>query len=72
MLVTIVAALVAIAAGVVSWRLFQQSSATETETDAPAGRRNRFVGIAGLLNSILFLLIILVQGVTLLVLGQCP
>ena len=33
--------------------------------------RNRFVGYAGLLNSILFLLIILAQGVTPLVLGGC-
>jgi TRAP-type C4-dicarboxylate transport system permease small subunit len=66
---TLVMAAVAIAAAVVSWRFIQRSPAQET--DAPMGGRNRFVGYAGLLNSILFLLIILAQGVTPLVLGGC-
>ena len=69
LLLTFVTAVIAIAAAVVSWRFIQQSPAEET--DAPMAGRNRFVGYAGLLNSILFLLIILAQGVTPLVLGGC-
>ena len=69
LLATLVAVIVAIAATVVSVRLMRQSPATES--NARPGGRNRFVGLAGLLNSVLFLLIILAQGATPLVLGQC-
>lgn len=62
-------ALVAIAAGLVAWGKVKGSPARDT--DALKGGRNRFVGIAGLLNSSLFLLIILAQGVPPLVLGTC-
>lgn len=69
LLVTFVLGAIAIAAGVVSWRLLQQSPAPGSVS--PYGGRARFFGYGGLLNSVLFLLIILAEGAAALVLGGC-
>jgi hypothetical protein len=68
LLATLAAVAVAIAAGVVSFRLHQSNDHADQSTRSG---RNWFVGYGGLLNSGLFLLIIVVTATPPLILGQC-
>jgi hypothetical protein len=65
---TVVASLVAIAAGFTSRRLLREADAA-LSAEPPTGLR-RFFGLAGLLSSGLFLLLILVEGAVALFLDK--
>lgn len=70
-LVTVVAAAVAIAAAAVGWRLWRQPEPSGDPAAAQVGARTRFFGRAGLLMSVLFLLVILSEGAAALVFRAC-
>jgi hypothetical protein len=77
-LTTIIAAPVAIAAGVVAWRLWQQPAPRNGEpvvkdegTALRVTARTRFFGFAGMLMSAIFLLAILAEGAAPLMLDPC-
>ena len=70
-LTTVVAAPVAIFAGVVSWRLWHRPESELDEVDARFLRRTRFIGRSGFLMSAIFLLAILMEGASPLFLDPC-
>lgn len=70
-LTTLVAATMALGAGVVAWRIWRPSHHGEQALRLRSVARQGFMGFLGLLMSILFFVIILVEGVPPLVLGPC-
>ena len=67
-LVTVIAALITIGAGMTSWRLRGQGGGSD-KVGTPGGLY-RFFGFAGLLSSVLFLLLILVEAAVTFFLGE--
>ncbi len=70
-LLTLVAALVALGAGVIAWKSWRRTGVGgHLETGGPAGRSG-FMALAGVLLDGLFVLIILTGGIALLGLEPC-
>ena len=69
--ITAATALVALAAGWVSWRSLQQIREDPEAVPVQARSRGRFMAVSGLLLSALFLLVILVEGLPVFLLSAC-
>jgi hypothetical protein len=69
-LVNLAALLVVVAAGAMAWRDWRRAGDVRDEVAPPAGRA-RFLGLVGLMLSVLFGLVILAQTTGTLFFGQC-
>jgi hypothetical protein len=61
-LVALVAVIISLAGGLLSWRAFQHSSITPEPDSTGAGQPHRFTALMGIFIAALFTLVILVHG----------
>lgn len=57
--------------GIVSWNLWRKASAQTSERETRGGGRGRFMALLGLLDSAVFFLLILAQGIPVFFIHPC-
>jgi hypothetical protein len=70
-LVALIALLIAIACGLLSWRNWRRAGATWEDDGAGVMPRSRFMSIVGILMSVLISLVIIAQWIAVFVYGPC-
>ena len=69
--VTLISLLIAGSGLLVAWRNWEKVGRTWPDSGAGAVSRSRFMAVGGILSSGMFLLVILAQGITAIILNPC-